>query len=79
MKKTAKTKAKAKKRNPQDATLRNISALDVRVSRIESLLMALKEDVQYLASQSIGMRAYMLYLTNKKEHKKCTSTKQSPK
>lgn len=79
MKKTAKTKAKAKKRSPQDATLRNIRALKARVSRLEVLLRTYKEDLHYLANQVIGRRAYILYLLNKKKSKKCTNTKQSRK
>ncbi len=38
----AKKQAPAKKRNPQDATMRNIRALKWRVSRLEAIIRAIQ-------------------------------------
>lgn len=45
MKAKKQTKPEAKKRNPQDATMRNINALKKRVARLEQWLEALTLDI----------------------------------
>lgn len=47
---------KAKKKNPQDATLRNIRALKKRVSELENLANMLLDEKRYYARIVNGVR-----------------------
>lgn len=45
----AKRTMKKKKKNPQDATLRNVRAIKNRVSRLEDAVLRLQREMRYIA------------------------------